>query len=150
MSAPSELHEMRVRQLETMATLGGYTRDVQVYRGERPDLARLNMTHLGLLLGDAKASEGPMDHRSQARLHAYLVSAQLWLRAGFTASLVICHGADPTASWGTVLRRLGQATGGRVTSVTVTRVDSLSWVTTVSLRDSIGLSPHRHEGRIAG
>lgn len=57
MGAPSLLHETRVADLETLATLALFTAPVYLPWRLRPDVARVSPAGRALFLGDAKATE---------------------------------------------------------------------------------------------
>ena len=138
LGAPSELHELRVRYLETLATLVGHTSEIQLYRGNRPDVVRADPRRLGLFIGDAKASESPGCRETRRRLAEYISSADVWLRAGYTANLAICHGAERNESWAALLNSLADWSGYSAQRLNVYRLDRDTSVTSVEVGGPAG------------
>ena len=145
MTAPSLLHEDRVRAIAAVATLAGYTVDAVIYNRERPDVTRLHPRRPALLIGDGKASETPTDRATLARLVAYSTAARIWLSAGFTVDLAICHGADPRNDWLKCLAHVADAAGILASDPSCTEFDDTTWLSRVGLE--MRRSPH---SRISG
>lgn len=133
MSAPSELHEMRVELLASMASLAGYSIDVQIYNRHRPDVARLNPSHCSIFIADAKATESPSNRETRARLLGYISSTEIWLRRGFAVYIAIGHGPDRTHRWQSVLRSLCEVFGTSPIKLATYSLDDTMWVTTAAL-----------------
>lgn len=134
MSAPSVLHESRVGTLCALADLAGYTLDVQLDARHIPDLTRLHRAAPRLLVADAKATEHAVDQGTRHRLINYALSSRSWLSAGFRVTLMVCHATDPACAWLACLERVLEAAGVSKLETSVTQIDALNWVSTVSLR----------------
>lgn len=103
MSAPSDLHERRVHVLCDLADLSGFTLDVTVYTGLRPDVCRLHHQAGSILIADAKATETPADGATRRRLIRYATATRSWTDAGLQVALGVCHGPDERGAWTNVL-----------------------------------------------
>lgn len=71
MSAPSRLHEHRRSQLLTLLRLSGYMNRAHLQWWLRPDVAVASPSLRALVIGDAKATEHPHDHKTMRRIVAY-------------------------------------------------------------------------------
>lgn len=99
MSAPSGLHEHRVQILGDLADLSGFTLDIAVHTGLRPDLCRLHHHAGSILIADAKATESPGDEATRRRLVRYAAATRLWTDAGLQVAFGVCHGPDDHGAW---------------------------------------------------
>jgi hypothetical protein len=144
MSAPSELHEIRVGLLASMASLAGYSIDIQIYNGLRPDIARLNPSHCAIFIADAKATESPSNTETRARLLGYISSAQIWQRIGFAIYIAIGHGPDRAHEWESALRSLCTLYGTPPTKLATYSLDDTTWVTTAALPNHACTTQIRH------
>lgn len=103
MSAPSELHERRVRLLCDLADLSGYTLDVAAHTSLRPDVCRLHRHASSILLADAKATESPANRATRRRLLRYAMASRLWTDAGLEVALGACHDPETRGAWSDAL-----------------------------------------------
>jgi hypothetical protein len=118
-----------------MASLAGYSIDVQIYNGLRPDIARLNPSHCAIFIADAKATESPSNTETRARLLSYISCAQIWLRIGFAIYIAIGHGPDRAHEWEAALRSLCILSGTPPVKLATYSLDETTWVTTAALPD---------------
>lgn len=134
MSAPSDLHEVRVGLLSDLATLSGYSVEVHIACVLRPDISRIQRACPRLLIADAKASESPSNTETRLRLRRYATAAWPWLTARNSVDFAICHDPDPAEQWVQCLREVVESVGlaGSATSVTV--IEPQSWVTRMGVR----------------
>lgn len=133
MSAPSALHELRVRHLEVMATLAGFSVEMRLYPKERPDLVRAHVSRPAIFLADAKATEQPSDKETRRRILRYLTSSGLWARAGFDVAVVVCHGRDRDARWAAMLDDLSAIAAHPLTVNRACQLDEVTWITSARL-----------------
>jgi hypothetical protein len=133
MSEPSALHESRVSTLAELATLAGYSVDVQLASSLRPDVCRLHSTRPSLLVSDAKATERPGDAETRRRLMAYTAAAHMWLSAGFDVAIGICHGADPQRHWERCLSDIIAMSRLFPRRVSVVTIEPETWITVSSV-----------------
>jgi hypothetical protein len=73
--APTDAHEQRVGELETLAILAGYTTPVDMPWRLRPDVLRGSPATGGLFIGDAKETERPSCADTLRRLCWYVTAA---------------------------------------------------------------------------
>ena len=134
MSRPSPLHEERLRLLEDLADLAGYTVGVDLYASLRPDVVRLHHSASSLLVADAKATEDPADSATRSRLQRYASAAQAWVNVGVDVALAVCHGPDPARRWLASTIAIAAAAGRPVRGTSCTDLDDDNAVTWVALR----------------
>lgn len=93
---PSRKHERRVHELETVATLAGFTSDVAIAPALKPDVFRADFAGRRFFLGDAKVTERPSTPATRARLARYARASRAWAHAARGAVLAIAmpHPAD--------------------------------------------------------
>lgn len=133
MSAPSELHERRVRLLCDLADLSGYTLDVAAYTGLRPDVCRLHHRASSIFMADAKATECPGDAATRRRLVRYAMATRLWIGSGIQVAFGACHDPDARGAWReTLVSCLGVA-GQRATRLTYAVLDDHTAVSMVTI-----------------
>lgn len=99
MSAPSDLHESRVRLLRDLADLSGYTLDVAAYTNLRPDVCRLHRGASSIMIADAMATESSVGGATRRRLVRYATAARLWANAGLQVAFGTCHDHDAERAW---------------------------------------------------
>ena len=103
---PSRLHEERRALLGTIADLAGYGLEAVLPDGCRPDVLRWAGRGRGLFIGEAKATEGPTDDRSMARLSHYVGWLQALEGVGVPGVLAIAHRVGSDAAWRCALTSL--------------------------------------------
>ncbi len=134
MSRPSVLHEERLRLLEDLAHLAGYTTEVDLHAGLRPDVVRLHQSARSLLLADAKATEDPRDFATRARLQRYAFAANAWVAVGVDVAFAVCHGPDPGRRWLSLATTVASTAGHPVRTTRYTYLDEDNAVTWVAFR----------------
>lgn len=132
MSAPSLLHESRVGVLTGLADLAGYTIEIDLYVGLRPDVCRLHHNRQSILIADAKATERAEDAATRNRLFNYISAIHEWDTAGFAAAVAVCHGADPEHRWMSSITSLVGIAGWTVARSVLTVLDDDTAVSVVS------------------
>ena len=113
--------------------MAGYTVKVDTYAGLRPDVSRLHPTARSLLVADAKATEGPGDSMTRARLLSYASAARNWVAAGFDVVFAVCPSPDPRGLWSTSVVELASKAGHSIRMSKCADLDDSTAVTAVSL-----------------
>lgn len=135
MSAPSPAHELRVRELESLATLSGITGAVQLGLLAEPDVVRVDLGRRLLFVGDAKETETPGNRRTRSRLASYVREADLVLAKGGTCVIAIAHPVPSSARrWANLLNGILEGAGLPASSVTSCTIDSTITVTAAVAR----------------
>jgi hypothetical protein len=98
-TAPSALHEQRVRTLQAIGDLAGFVDTSRLDQGNRPDVFQVNVARGRLLVGDAKASESPGIYATKLRLVGYLRAMLPWHRAGFEIAIILCVPSRDADRW---------------------------------------------------
>jgi hypothetical protein len=95
MGAPSLGHEDRVAELESLATLAGFTSDARLPWRLRPDVARICPSTGAMFLGDAKQTEDPGCAATLRRLRWYGIAMASMPRQAypFTVALAVPAGS---------------------------------------------------------
>src|SRR5688572_22846386 len=91
MGAPNFDHERRLSFIEALADLLGCTTTVVLDEDCRPDVVRVDMRRVRLLVGDAKDTETPSCDATRQRFERYAQHASPWAEAGFAVVFAICH-----------------------------------------------------------
>jgi hypothetical protein len=91
MSAPSPEHEERVRVLEAVAMLAGFTGAIAFNPPLEPDVFRVDFKRHRVFVGDAKATETAGSHATKARLMRYARATLSWCAGGADAVLAVAH-----------------------------------------------------------
>ncbi len=112
MGAPTAEHETRVDELRTLASLSGFTVDMQLPWRLRPDVVRLCPVNLALFVGDAKHTENHNRPETRRRLRWYFTALAGLPDPAFpvTVALAVPAGQESEA-WG---RLLVTAAAGRM------------------------------------
>jgi phosphoglycolate phosphatase-like HAD superfamily hydrolase len=110
---PSAAHQRRVKILDELACLSGHFVSLNALPdGRRPDVLRLNLAGRALFVGDAKATEHPVDAAARARLESYASWIAAHVRAGGVGLFVVCAGNLPRAAdWASALDAAGYEHG---------------------------------------
>jgi hypothetical protein len=129
-SAPGEVHEERVRTLESLATLAGFLIGIpRLPDGRIPDVVRMCSRRRGVFLGEAKASEGPGDLEALTRLARYIA---WWRQAGHhgPAILAVCCDQRDMMGWAAELTALAADFGIpiKASSKPLGQGDGLAWL----------------------
>ena len=111
MSAPSALHEDRVRTLQTLATLAGFTLSGGLLGGTRPDVLGLDVDRRRVLVGDAKATESAGTYSTRLRLTSYFRAANRWHGRGFEVAALLCVPSDLSDHWLRLLLKTAKIAG---------------------------------------
>ncbi len=125
--APSRTHESRVRDLETLAALAGYTEPAALAWRLRPDVVRACPRNGALFLGDAKDTETPGCMATRARLRWYCVGAISCSRPTVLALAVSSE--VPVCAWRAAIVHAARTTGCRVTLARTTVLDDTVVIT---------------------
>lgn len=144
MSAPSDLHEERVRVLDTMASLAGLALPARIGDRRIPDVVRTTVERNCVLIGDAKASESPTCPETLSRLAQYVRAVRRLLQTGVPVRLAVCHGElHRVEAWERSLQSTVQVAGASVVARPASwKVDDATVVTWVDLA-----GPDRVPGR---
>jgi hypothetical protein len=108
MSAPSDIHELLVERLVTLADLMGFTlRSARALPdGSRPDVLRRDYWRRRLFVGDAKATEWP-DGEAWRRITGYASWLEAYSLAGGPGLLLIATpSSDMAGAWSEALATL--------------------------------------------
>ena len=119
---PSVEHEWRVGLLRTLGALTGHVQPIPIPLpdGRRPDVLMADLALFSLFLGDGKASEGPQDVASHARLDGYFTWLVPHIQLGRLATVAICTPTLAAAyGWGVFLRLLGEDHGVGLARISV-------------------------------
>ena len=132
MSSPSAEHEERVRLLEAVAVLAGFTSSIAFDPPLEPDVFRIDFARRSVFVGDAKATETTGCEATKARLTQYAHAARSWCAVGADAVLAIAHGQPHQAEgWRNMLQDVVAVAGLRVAAGATTYLDQgclLAWV----------------------
>lgn len=91
---PSRDHQERLAALVTIARLAGLQTEVQLFGGTLfPDVAFADFRRRRLLVGDAKATEGPNDREAIGRLRRYFRALRKPSQDGFDIRIAVCAGS---------------------------------------------------------
>lgn len=136
MSAPSTLHEDRVRTLETVAALAGIVVPASIGPECVPDVARVSIDGTVVLVADAKATETPGCTATIGRLRRYVRAVRPLVEAGVIVRVAVCHGdRGRVDDWQRNLTQLVAFAGLAVARGSATHgFDADTFVTSVDLR----------------
>ncbi len=130
MGAPSVAHEQRVDDLATLATLAGFTTDLQLPWRLRPDVARVCAGHRSLFVGDAKATETPGCAATFARSRWYATALQTIVLVEYALVALAIDDTEDVRAW---QRTLTAAFGGRNLACSGTSTAAIGGTFLVSL-----------------
>ncbi|MBG6055293.1 hypothetical protein IWX81_001704 [Salinibacterium sp. CAN_S4] len=108
---PSDLHELRRGQLDSMLILAGLTIPLNLRWELQPDVARLDPVRPRLGVGDAKSSESPGNQSTQRRLVHYARACRNWRVAGWDVSLSLAVEPSESRPWAETLTRVWRVGG---------------------------------------
>jgi len=112
MSSPSPEHEARVRLLEAVAVLAGFTGTVAFEPPLEPDVFRVDFHRRRVFVGDAKATETTGAQATKARLARYARAARSWRDGGADVVLAVAHGQPRQArEWLDAVQEVAGAAG---------------------------------------
>lgn len=130
MSAPGAAHEPLRTDLDALAVLSGHRCLLRLAAWLRPDVARCDMAHARIFVGDAKDTESPANAETIRRLRSYFAPVGSANRRGCAATFAVAHG-EPSADWLSVLEwlcaRLGLEATARGQEV-IAADATVSWI----------------------
>ena len=131
--APSELHEWRRAELDTMLMLAGYTRLVRLAPGLIPDVSRGSIGNMRLAVGDAKATESPLNASTRIRLVHYVRAGHRFVARGWRYSLLLAVSAQDADRWAHTAGEVWNIGGMRAAVPRVEQIHSELAVVTIEV-----------------
>lgn len=90
--APSSEHERRVRLLDAVGALAGFSAFGRFGCDRQPDVVRVDLRGARVFVGDAKATETAGITATRMRIAGYARALRSWRAAGFDVWVVLCAG----------------------------------------------------------
>lgn len=106
---PSPEHEWRVDLLRSLASLTGHVYELTgpLPDGSIPDVVMVSLRSGSVFVGDGKATEGPRDSASQARIYKYFDWIVAQVRRGGRATFAICSPSlEDALGWSSLLEEV--------------------------------------------
>jgi len=122
-TAPSVLHEERVRTLRTVGNLAGFPLTSRLTDDDWPDVFLVDLPHLRVFVGDAKVTESPGTYATKLRLASYFRASIRWHHLGFQIAVILCVRSGDAGRWLQLLLSTAVVVGLRAGQSSVVDLD---------------------------